>query len=96
MLETVAAGQTNQVLGGTGGVGDRIDFLLAVPASTSPGAITITDGINAGIVVFAGGASSLASLVPFPIPIGQPSESGPWKVTTGANIAVVAMGNFGR
>jgi len=91
--ETVAASQTDQVLGATGGTGDDLDFLLVVPATTSPGAISIKDG-STSISVFAGGSSSVSNLVPFPIPINLRSVNGAWKVTTGANVSVIGVGNF--
>lgn len=92
--ETVAASQTNQVLGSTGAAGDTLSGLLVVPATTSPGVITITDGAGAAITVFAGGATSVSNLAPFPIPLGIKSTSGTWKVTTGTNISLIAIGNF--
>jgi hypothetical protein len=91
--ETVAASQTAQVLGTTGAVGDYLKFLLVVPATTSPGAVTILDNAIS-VTVFAGGESSVSNLVPFAIPIEALSVSGAWKVTTGANVSVVAVGNF--
>lgn len=97
---TVAASQTNAALGargGTGQIGDVLDQILVVPASTSPGAITIADGAGSAITVFAGGASSLATLIPFPIPIGARAigtGGGGWTITTGASLSVIAIGNF--
>lgn len=93
---TVAASQTTQTLtssGGTGAVGDYLAGLLVVPTSTSPGVISIVDG-GTTISVFAGGASSVLSLVPFFIPVGACSINTAWKVTTGANLSVVAIGQF--
>jgi len=89
--ETVAASQTAQVLGSTGAVGDLLTGLLVVPATTSPGAISILDGATS-ITVFAGG--TLTSVIPFAIPLGVKSVSGPWKVTTGANVSVIGVGDF--
>jgi hypothetical protein len=91
--ETVAASQTAQVLGTAGAVGDYLYFLLVIPATTSPGAVTILDNVTS-ITVFAGGASSVSNLVPFAIPVQALSVSGAWKVTTGANVSVIAVGNF--
>jgi hypothetical protein len=91
--ETVAAGQTAQVLGITGGIGDTIAGLLVIPATTSPGTVALLDDATS-ITVFTGGASSVASLVPFAIPLGLKSVSGAWKVTTGSNVSVVAIGSF--
>lgn len=91
---TVAAGQTAQVLGATGALGDYLSHLLVVPATTSPGAVSIKDGAGTPIVVFAGGAGSIFSLAPFTIPIEACSIAGAWSVTTGATVSVVAFGAF--
>lgn len=92
--ETVAADQTAQALGETGAAGDYLEGLVVVPASTSPGAVQIKDGANDPITVFAGGASSLSNLVPFTVPLGLRSNAGAWQVTTGANVSVIAAGDF--
>lgn len=95
--ETVAASQTDQILGATGGVGDYLALLLIVPATTSPGNVLIQDGNGSEITVFAGGASSVSNLVPFPIPLGMKTVNATtpgWKVTTGANVSVIGIGNF--
>lgn len=92
--ETVAASQTDQVMGATGATGDFLSGLLVIPATTSPGAISIKDGAGSAIPVFTGGASSVSNLVPFFIVIGAKSLAGAWKVTTGANVSVIGVGNF--
>jgi hypothetical protein len=91
--ETVAASQTAQVLGATGGTGDYISGILVVPATTSPGNVLLLDNATS-ITVFAGGASSVSNLVPFFIPLGMFSVSGAWKLTTGANVSCIGVGNF--
>ncbi len=91
--ETVAASQTAQVLGGTGAVGDWLNRVLIIPATTSPGVVTVLDNAIS-IPIFVGGASSVATLAPFWADIGANSASGAWKITTGANVSVVAFGNF--
>ncbi len=91
--ETVAASQTAQVLGTTGAIGDYLGGLLVIPATTSPGLVAILDNATS-ISVFVGGASSVTGLSPFFIPIGAVSVSGAWKVTTGANVSVIAIGAF--
>ena len=92
--ETVAASQTDQVLGGTGATGDRLSGLIIVPATTSPGAVSIKDGAGSAITVFTGGASSVSNLIPFTVPLGLISTAGAWKVTTGSNVSVIAAGDF--
>lgn len=91
--ETVAASQTAQALGATGATGDYISGLLVIPATTSPGVVTLLDNATS-IPVFVGGATSVSNLVPFFIPLGMKSVSGAWKVTTGANVSVIGIGNF--
>jgi hypothetical protein len=91
--ETVAASQTAQILGPTGATGDYISGILVVPATTSPGAILLLDGATS-ITVFTGGATSVSNLVPFFIPLGMISVSGAWKITTGASVSCIGIGNF--
>lgn len=95
--QTVAASQTAVLLGATGAVGDMLQNILVVPASTSPGAITITDGNGSAITVFAGGATSLSNLAPFRIPLGiraKVATTPGWRITTGASLSVIVSGRF--
>lgn len=91
--ETVAASQTAQVLGATGATGDFISGILVIPATTSPGNVLLLDNATS-ITVFTGGATSVSNLVPFFIPLGMFSVSGAWKLTTGANVSCIGIGNF--
>lgn len=91
--ETVAASQTDQMLGATGAIGDLLAGVLIIPATTSPGAVSIEDGAT-NIPIFTGGASSVTNLVPFFVPLGIKSVAGGWEITTGANVAVIGVGNF--
>lgn len=87
--ETVAASQTAQVIGTTGAVGDHIDNILIVPATTSPGNVLLLDNATS-ITIFTGGAVSVADLKPILLnDLGYTSVSGAWKITTGANVSVV-------
>lgn len=92
--ETVAASQTDQALGATGGTGDYLASLLIIPATTAAGAVSIKDGAGSAITVFTGGTGSVSNLVPFTVPLGIFSAAGAWQVTTGANVSVIASGNF--
>lgn len=93
--QPVAAGQGAAALGpGGGGAGDYLSHVTVVPASTSPGAVSIADGPGAAITIFAGGSASLLSLAPFTVVVGARSTSGKWQLTTGANIAAIAFGQF--
>lgn len=92
--ETVSASQTDQVMGPTGAIGDWLTGILVVPANTSPGNIQIKDGAGSAITVFTGGATSVADLKPFYIQIGLRSLAGAWKLTTGASVSAIGIGNF--
>jgi hypothetical protein len=91
--ETVAASQTAQALGASGATGDYISGILVVPANLNPGNVLLLDNATS-ITVFAGGTNSVSNLVPFFIPLGMTSVSGAWKITTGASVSCVGIGNF--
>jgi len=94
----VAASSTKAVLGATGAVGDTLYAITIVPSSTSPGAVTLYDGSGStGIVLFAGGATSVADLKPFQVLVqakAATTANPGWYVTAGANVSVMAVGNF--
>lgn len=95
--ETVAASQTGQALGATGGAGDYLSHCVIYPTSTTPGVVTVFDDTSSAannVIAFPGGASSVSNLVPISIPVGAISVSGAWKVTTGANLVVTCYGKF--
>jgi hypothetical protein len=93
--QAVAASATSQALGpGGGAAGDYLSHITVVPASTSPGAVSIADDGGSAIAIFAGGGASLSNLAPFTVALGAKSASGAWKVTTGASVSVVAFGQF--
>ncbi len=89
--ETVAAGQTAQVLGDTGAVGDHLSYVVLQPAALTAGTTTILDNAT---VIYTYTAGTLSDLRPIIVPIGAKSVSGAWKITTGANMAALAVGSF--
>lgn len=91
--ETVAASRTAQVIGASGSVKDVISHIVVTPATTSPGNILLIDG-STSITVFTGGSGSVLSLVPFVIFLNMKAQTGPWKITTGANVSCIAVGDF--
>lgn len=90
--ETVAASETDQVMGPVGAAGDILERLIIVPATTSAGTVSIKDGSGSSINVFVTG--TLSNLTPIIVPIGARSTGGAWKVTTGAAVSVIAVGRF--
>jgi len=95
-FEHVAASQTNNALGATGAVGDYIKRLIMVPASLNPGAVTMKDGTSGtSRTLFAGGTASINELRPIVVDIDAVSlAAGGWLVTTGADVSVLAVGDF--
>jgi hypothetical protein len=85
---------TNQVMGGSGAVGDFLSGVLIVPLTTSPGAVAIKDGSSTARNIFTGGASSVSNLTPIYVPLGFISASGAWQITTGANVTAFGAGKF--
>lgn len=90
--ETVAASQTNQVMGTVGAVGDLLSRLICVVTTAATAQVQIKDGADAAITVFpnapGGGVGT------YTIPIGLQSRTGAWQVTTGAGVTVIACGVF--
>ena len=89
--ETVAVSRTDEVMGGTGAVGD---FLHAVVVMVT------TAGAN-GICSIKDGTGSAISIIPASTPIGMHrvelnirSTSGAWKVTTGSAATAIGIGIF--
>lgn len=93
--ETVAASSTGQILGLLGKIGDVVERLIIIPATTSPGAVALLDG-STSINILPGGATSVTELKPIVVELGMASVSGVWSITTGANVSVIAVGNFTR
>lgn len=95
--QAIAASQSAAVLkgqSGQGGIGDVLAALIIVPGTTSPGVVSIQDGSNSAMTVLAGGATSVADLKPMVIAIQARSIVGAWKITTGTNVSVIAVGRF--
>jgi hypothetical protein len=90
--ETVAASATDQIMGASGAAGDYLAHVIIQPATTSPGSVIIKDG-STTILTFPGGASSVTTLVPFMVSLGLTAATA-WKITTGANVSAVGVGDF--
>jgi len=90
--ETVAASQSDQVLGVTGALGDFLHSLICVVATAATAQVQIKDGSGPAITVLpnspGGGVGTYA------IELNIVSTSGAWKVTTGAGVSVIAIGRF--
>jgi methionine-rich copper-binding protein CopC len=93
--EHVAAGQTAQVLGTTGAVGDYLHRIVCTVTTGATGNVVIVDGSGAGILTHTIVPAS-ASLVPgvYNVELNAVSANGAWKITTGAGVEVMALGIF--
>lgn len=90
----VLASQTAAVLGATGAIGDYLAYVTVFPGIAACGLVTILDAA-ATVGTFAGGATTpLPSLVPFTIQVGAFCTGAGWKITTGTNVTVTAVGKF--
>jgi hypothetical protein len=90
--ETVAASQSDQALGPTGGKGDFLEGLLCIVATAATSAVSIKDGSGSAISVLPDNVGP--GVGSYYVPVNARSRSGAWKVTTGAGVSVVATGTF--
>lgn len=88
--ETVAASQTDQVLGASGQAGDRLERLVITVATAASGTVSIKDGSGSSISITAANTA----IGVYTVNLGIYSTGGAWKVTTGAGATVVAIGRF--
>lgn len=89
--ETIAASATDQVMGATGATGDYIERLIIQPVTTAAGTVVLKDNAT---TIFTFTTGTLSDLKPIIVPLNLYSVSGAWKVTTGANVTAIAIGDF--
>ena len=87
--ETVAASQTAQVLGGAGAVGDYLHRIVVTVTTTGSSTLSVIDGSTTVLTMAANTPVGVYSLE-----INAASATGPWKITTGANVSAIAVGSF--
>jgi hypothetical protein len=90
--ETVAASQTDQVLGATGGVGDLLHRLVITVATAASAAVDLQDGGGTAFPILKNAPGS--GLGVYVVELNVVSKAGAWKVTTAAGSTVVAVGQF--
>lgn len=88
--ETVAASQTDQVIGSVGATGDLLERLVVSVATAATGTCSIKDGSGSSIVITAANTP----IGVYSVQIGARSSGGAWKVTTGAGATAIAVGKF--
>lgn len=85
----VVAASIGKMLGTAGRVGDYLSHIIVDPVTASPGTVTLIDGTTTVLTI-----TPPASSQPFEVKVGVASKSGAWKIQTGANVTVMAVGNF--
>lgn len=89
LYESVPASATAQVLGGTGATGDYLHRIIVNVTTALTGTVSILDGATSIALV-----SANVPIGTYSIEINALSQTGPWKVTTGAGCNVIAVGIF--
>ena len=91
--ETVAASQTDQVLGATGGAaGDLLEKLYITVSTAATAAVSIKDGSGSAIPILPNSPGGGVGV--YVVPLSIAATGAGWKVTTGAGSTVVAIGRF--
>lgn len=88
--EAVAAGQTNQVLGTAGSVGDLLSQLVVTVTTSATGTVDIQDGNGTAVNV----VPANTPIGVYVIHLGIRSKVGAWSITTGAGAQAIASGQF--
>lgn len=91
--ETVAASQTDQVLGTTGTQGDVLERLVITVGTAATAAVSIKDGSGGGAIPIMPNSPG-GGVGVYVVHVGARATSGGWRVTTGAGSTVVAVGRF--
>jgi hypothetical protein len=89
--ETVAVSQTAQVLGTNGAIGDYLHRIVVTVSTAASSTVNIIDGSTTVLAIPANTPIGVYSLE-----LGLNAATGPWKVTTGAGAAVLAVGLFSK
>ena len=90
--ETVAASQTDQVLGSTGAAGDYLDKLIITVGTAATAAVSIKDGSGSLIPILPNSPGGGVGV--YVVSLGTIAADAGWKVTTGAGSTVLAIGRF--
>ena len=93
--ETVAASQTDQILGATGAKDDWLARLICVVTTAATAQVQIKDGNGSAITVLPN--SPGGGIGTYVIEVGAKAVNATtpgWKVTTGAGVAVLGVGSF--
>jgi len=90
--ETVAASQTDQILGPVGAVGNVLERLICT-VTTSTSAVDLQDGNGTAFSIVPANAPIGVHVVEIGARCVNATTPG-WKVTTAAGVSVLAVGRF--
>jgi hypothetical protein len=97
MYKIIAASGTTQQIGNvsTGSVGDYIESITVIPASSAATTFVLLDGTTAvfSLPTYAGGGTGTAVPQPFTIQLGIRATAR-FNITTGAGITGVVVGSW--
>ena len=88
----VTAGTTSQILGSVGGTGDYLSHLSIVAGSTDANQVILADAAQGTFTVF--GSVPGSGKGTYTVAVLAHSRFGPWRVTTGGGVTVLATGRF--
>lgn len=89
--QAVAAGQTDKVLGPSGGLKhDFLDRIIITVATSATGTVDIQDGADTAIPI----SAANTPIGVYTVELNARSRSGAWSITTGAGATVLAVGQF--
>lgn len=90
--EAIAADSADQAAGAAGAAGDYLSHIVIQPAAAEIGDVVVKD--DATVIFTRTGGDTLPDLSPIIVPFGVKSKNGAWKLTTGADVSVLACGDF--
>lgn len=90
--QKIAASQTAKALGAVGGkAGDYLSHLVVSVDTAASASFSILDG---GTTIYSAAASPGSGIGNYIIPVGCSSVEGAWKITNGAGVTILAVGQF--
>ncbi len=91
--ELVTAGQTDQVLGNVGAVGDYLERLICTVSAAATSVVDLQDGSGTAFPILAANTPIGVYVVELRMRARDPTTPG-WKVTTGAGVTAIGIGQF--
>ncbi len=92
--ESIAASQTDQVMGDASAAnnagGQKLHRIVVSVATAATSTCSVKDGGGSSIVITAANTP----IGVYPVELNMISQAGPWKVTTGAGVTAIAVGDF--